>query len=78
MDQILGPPEPRTMNSTRAPGVDVGAPSATTLPSPAADLSKAPLPTAGTLRRRQSVPVQAVRFVVFNARIVRMVLKGHH
>ena len=31
--------------------------------TPTADLTKAPLPT---------------RFVVFNARIMRMVLKGHH
>lgn len=46
--------------------------------SPVADLSKAPLPTAETLRRRQSIPRQLTRFAVFNARIMRMVLKGHH
>ncbi len=42
-----------------------------------ADLSRAPLPTADTLRKRRSVPLQLTRFVVFNARIMRMVLKGH-
>lgn len=45
---------------------------------PVADLSKAPLPTEQTLRRRQSLPIQAGRFVVFNTRIMRMVFKGHH
>lgn len=43
-----------------------------------ADLSKAPLPTESTLRRRRSIPVQLTRFAVFNARIMRMVLKGDH
>ncbi len=43
-----------------------------------ADLSKAPMPTQQTLRRRQSIPLQLSRFVVFNARIMRMVRKGHH
>ena len=42
-------------------------------PQPVADLSGAPLPTARTLRRRRSIPAQLVRFVVFNARIVRMI-----
>jgi hypothetical protein len=45
---------------------------------PVADLTKAPLPTADTLRRRQSLPLQAMRFAAFSARIMRMVLKGHH
>ncbi len=49
-----------------------------TTPQPVADLSRAPLPTASTLRKRRSLPLQAVRFVAFNARILRMVLKGHH
>ncbi|MEI2778796.1 MAG: hypothetical protein V9G19_23075 [Tetrasphaera sp.] len=43
-----------------------------------ADLSRAPLPTGQTLRRRQNIPVQLTRFVVFNTRIMRMVLKGDH
>ena len=45
---------------------------------PIADLSKAPLPTARTLRMRQSLPFQFTRFLSFNSRIMRMVLKGHH
>ncbi|GAB4075651.1 hypothetical protein [Nostocoides australiense] len=47
-------------------------------PVPVADLSRAPLPTAGTLRKRKSVPIQLTRFAVFNTRIMRMVLKGDH
>lgn len=46
--------------------------------APVADLSGAPLPTADTLRKRQSLPLQAYRFAAFSARIMRMVLKGHH
>ena len=45
---------------------------------PVADLSKSPLPTAKTLKMRRSIPFQFTRFLVFNARIMRMVLKGHH
>jgi hypothetical protein len=45
--------------------------------SPTLDLSTAPLPTSRTLRRRQSLPVQAFRFVAFYVRLVRMVLKRH-
>jgi len=45
---------------------------------PVADLSLAPLPSRGTLRRRRSLPRQALRFAAFNARIMRMVLRGHH
>jgi len=45
--------------------------------STVADLSKAPLPTESTLRKRMSLPLQLTRFVVFNVRIMRMVLKGH-
>lgn len=44
---------------------------------PVADLSKAPLPTAGTLRRRKSVIYQLTRFIAFNLRILRMAAKGH-
>lgn len=44
---------------------------------PIADVSKSPLPTDRTLRRRQNVPFQLTRFVAFSARIVRMVVKGH-
>ena len=45
---------------------------------PTADLSRAPLPTAATLRRRRSLPFQFTRFAVFNTRIMRMVAKGEH
>lgn len=41
------------------------------------DLSKAPLPTKATLRRRQSLVGQFFRFVAYDLRIMRMVLKGH-
>ncbi|HSO63947.1 MAG TPA: hypothetical protein VLQ78_02505 [Ornithinibacter sp.] len=47
-------------------------------PAPVADLSGAPLPTEKTLRMRRNLPFQATRFAVFNLRIMRMVLKGHH
>jgi hypothetical protein len=45
--------------------------------STAADLSSAPLPTPSTIRKRQSIPLQLSRFAVYNARIMRMVIKGH-
>jgi hypothetical protein len=54
------------------------APAAAPVAAPVADLSGAPLPTADTLRRRQSLPLQAYRFAAFSARIMRMVRKGHH
>lgn len=44
---------------------------------PVVDLSKAPLPTRKTLRRRGNLPYQLIRFVSFNLRILRMVVKGH-
>lgn len=52
--------------------------STTPMAQPYADLSKAPLPTSDTLRARQSLPYQLTRFAVFNARIMRLVLKGGH
>jgi len=45
---------------------------------PVADLSKAPLPTSKTLKMRQSLLFQFTRFLSFNGRIMRMVIKGHH
>lgn len=42
-----------------------------------ADLSGAPLPTSATLRKRRSIPLQLSRFALFNARLMRMVIKGH-
>lgn len=44
---------------------------------PIADLSGAPLPTKKTLRSRMNIPAQLVKFVGFDLRIMRMVLKGH-
>ena len=44
---------------------------------PVADLSRAPLPSASTLRWRRSVVAQSVRFLAFNGRIMRMVIRGH-
>lgn len=44
---------------------------------PVADLSKAPLPTEDTLRKRRSIPLQLTRFAAYNLRIMRMVVKGH-
>ena len=40
-------------------------------------IASAPLPTKQTLRRRTSVPVQLVRFVSMNVRILRMVFMAH-
>lgn len=52
-------------------------PSGTDDIQPIADVSGAPLPTAATLRRRNSVPFQLTRFVAFNLRMLRMAAKGH-
>jgi hypothetical protein len=45
---------------------------------PTLDLTKAPLPTARTLRQRRSIPLQLTRFLSFDVRIMRMVAKGHN
>jgi len=45
---------------------------------PLVDLSKSPLPTTKTLKMRRNVPFQFTRFLSFNSRIMRMVIKGHH
>lgn len=45
---------------------------------PVLDVSGAPLPTDRTLAVRRNVVLQFPRFLGFNARIMRMVLKGHH
>jgi hypothetical protein len=44
---------------------------------PIADLSKSPLPTNRTLKMRRNLPLQFVRFLSFDGRIMRMVIKGH-
>jgi hypothetical protein len=46
--------------------------------STVADLSKSPLPTRKTLSQRRNVVLQFFRFVRFDLRIMRMVIKGHH
>ncbi|MFN8195314.1 MAG: hypothetical protein U0R80_13640 [Nocardioidaceae bacterium] len=44
---------------------------------PVADLSRSPLPTAKTLKRRHGLVFQSFRFVLFNLRIIRLVVRGH-
>lgn len=44
---------------------------------PFADLSGAPLPTPQTLRFRKNLLAQFFKFVGFDVRIMRMVIKGH-
>ena len=40
-------------------------------------IAAAPLPSASEIRRRNNLLIQALRFVALNARIMRMVAKGH-
>jgi hypothetical protein len=40
-------------------------------------IAAAPLPTARTLRRHSSIPLQLVRFGWINLRMLRMVRKAH-
>jgi len=40
-------------------------------------IAAAPLPTARTLRRRRSIPLQLWRFGQINVRMLRMVRKAH-
>ena len=41
-------------------------------------IAAAPLPTERTLKARKNLLIQTGRFVILNARIMRMVLKGNH
>lgn len=50
----------------------------TETPGTGVDLSRSPMPTAKTLGYRKNVLLQFFRFVAFDLRIMRMVLKGHH
>ncbi|MEI2702787.1 MAG: hypothetical protein V9E83_10340 [Baekduia sp.] len=50
---------------------------ATDQTQPIADLSGMPQPTKLTVRIRNNLPFQLGRFVVLNARMIRMVLSGH-
>lgn len=38
----------------------------------------APRPSARTLRRRTSLPLQSLRFVAINLRMVKMIRRSHH
>lgn len=44
---------------------------------PFANLENAPMPTPATLRHRRSLAAQFLKFVGFDLRIMRMVMKGH-
>ena len=76
MTETSSPPA-ATPGAPSAVGADQ-APAPVVTPAPIADLRGAPLPTASTMRARKSLPVQLTRFVAINARIMRMVIKGHH
>lgn len=39
-------------------------------------LTAAPLPTQGTLRRRQNPAFQLVRFAALNLKMIRVILRG--
>ena len=41
------------------------------------DIARTPLPTEAELRRRKSLPRQAVRFVVLNLKIFKLTRHGH-
>jgi hypothetical protein len=41
-------------------------------------IALAPLPTEKTLRARKSLPVQMVRFIAINIKMIRIIAKGHH
>ena len=45
---------------------------------PLLDLTRSPNPTGKMLRHRRSLPVQLVKFSVFNLNILQMVFMGHH
>lgn len=40
-------------------------------------IAAAPLPTPKTLRRRNSVFFQLLRFIAINVRMIRVILRGH-
>lgn len=43
----------------------------------AESIASAPLPTRGTLWARQSLLIQPWRFVRYNLRMIRIILRGH-
>jgi hypothetical protein len=40
-------------------------------------IASAPMPTPKTLRRRRNVPIQLVRFVAINLKMMRVIARGH-
>jgi hypothetical protein len=38
---------------------------------------QAPLPTAGTVRRRTNLPIQTYRFGAVSVKMMRMILRSH-
>jgi hypothetical protein len=41
-------------------------------------IARAPLPTAKTLKQRQNLFMQSMRFLAINIKMIRMIRKGHH
>ena len=41
-------------------------------------IARAPLPTEKTMRMRKSLPIQVVRFIAINLKMIKMIRKGHH
>lgn len=77
---VVQPTAPAAQPTTPAEASDATPPiepGRTVDDQPVADLSRAPLPSASTLRWRRSVIAQSVRFLAFNGRIMRMVIRGH-
>lgn len=40
-------------------------------------IASAPLPTRGTINRRTNLLMQAIRFVVINLKMIRVIFKSH-
>lgn len=40
-------------------------------------IASAPLPTPKTLKRRRNVPLQLIRFVAINVKMMRVIARGH-
>ena len=41
-------------------------------------IASAPLPTPATLKRRQNVFYQLIRFAAINLKMLRVIARGHH
>jgi hypothetical protein len=66
------------MTNQTLPEAGAGSPAESPFAAADTTIRQAPLPTDATLKRRASLPAQTLRFAALNARIMRMVLKGHH